>query len=60
MESMFVFIDITKFAYFRWKNADVGRTQKVSYVINILDRSKLYAMLCQRTLDNKKFCTILC
>ena len=30
-----VFLDIAKFADFRWKNADVSRTQEVCQVINI-------------------------
>ena len=28
-----VFLDVVKFADFRWKNADVSRTQDMCYVI---------------------------
>ena len=33
MESIFVFLDVTKVADFRLKNADVTRTQEVCHVI---------------------------
>ena len=36
MQSIFVFLDITKFADFWWKNADVSRTQGVCQVIYII------------------------
>ena len=35
MQSISVFLGITKFADFRWKNADVSRTQGVCHVIHI-------------------------
>ena len=33
MQSISIFLDITKVADFCWKNADVSRTQKVCHVI---------------------------
>ena len=36
MESIPVFPDILKTADFRWKNADVSRTQGVCHVIYVL------------------------
>ena len=36
MQSISVFSDIAKFADFRWKNADVNRTQRVCHVIYFL------------------------
>ena len=33
MQSMSVFLDIAKFADFRWKNADVSRIQGMCHVI---------------------------
>ena len=41
MQAIYVFLDITKVADFRRKNADVSRTQGVCYVIYILFRSSL-------------------
>ena len=35
MQSISVFLDITKVADFQWKNADVSRTQGVNYVIYV-------------------------
>ena len=35
MHSIFVFLDLAKFADFRWKNGDVSRTQGVCHVIHI-------------------------
>ena len=35
MQSISVFLDITKFGDFRSKNADVSRSQGVCHVINI-------------------------
>ena len=35
MQSVYVFLDIAKFADFRWKNADVNRIQGVCHVIHI-------------------------
>ena len=37
MQSIPVFLDITKFADFRRKNADVSKTQGRCHVIDILD-----------------------
>ena len=34
MQSITVFLDIAKFVDFRWKNADVKRTQGVCHVIH--------------------------
>ena len=39
MQSISVFSDKAKFADFRWKIADVSRTQKVCYTIHISFRS---------------------
>ena len=41
MQSIPVFFDITKFADFWGKNADVSRTQRVCHVIHILFGSSL-------------------
>ena len=41
MESISVFLDITKFSDFQWKNADVSRTQGVCQVIHIFFGSSL-------------------
>ena len=41
MESIPVFLDITKVAGFRWKNADVSRTQGVCHVIYTFFESSL-------------------
>ena len=41
MQSISVFLDITKFHDFWWKSADVSRTQKVYHVIHILFGSYL-------------------
>ena len=41
MQSVFVFLDITKFADFREKNADVRRNQGLCYVIQIIFGSSL-------------------
>ena len=35
MQSISVFLDITKFSDFWWKNADVSRAQVVCHVIQI-------------------------
>ena len=35
IKSVAVFLDIAKFYDFRWKNADVSRTQGVCHVIHI-------------------------
>ena len=48
MQSMSVFLDITKFAGFRWKNADVSRTHDLCHVIYILFGASLdKVQLCQ-------------
>ena len=36
VQSIYVFLDITKVADFRWKNADVSRTQEVYHVVYII------------------------
>ena len=41
MQSIPVFPDMTKVADFRWKNADVSRTQKVYHVIYLFFGSSL-------------------
>ena len=41
MESISIFLDIVKFADFRWKNADVSRTQGVCHLILIFFGSSL-------------------
>ena len=41
MQSISVFLDITKFADCRWKNADVSRTNGVCHVIDIFFGSSL-------------------
>ena len=41
MKSIYVFLDIGKFADFRWKNADVIGTQGVCHVIHTLFESPL-------------------
>ena len=41
MQSISAFLDITKFTYFLWKNADVSRTQGVCHVIHIFFGSSL-------------------
>ena len=41
MQFISVFLDIAKFADFRWKNADVSRTQGVCHVIYIFFGSSL-------------------
>ena len=41
MQSILVFLDIAKFADYRWKIADASRTQGVGYVIYIFFRSSL-------------------
>ena len=41
IQSISVFLDIAKFAEFRWKNADVSRTQAVCHVIHIIFGSSL-------------------
>ena len=41
MQSISVFLDITEFADFLWKNADVSRTQGVCHVIHIFFGSSL-------------------
>ena len=41
MQSTSVFLDITKIAVFRWKNADLSRTQAVFHVIYKFFRSYL-------------------
>ena len=41
MKSISVFLDIAKFANFRWKNADVSKTQGVYHVIIIFFGSYL-------------------
>ena len=35
------FLDMTKFVYFRWKNADVNRTQGLYHVIHVFFGSSL-------------------
>ena len=40
MQSISVFLDIAKFADFRGKNANVGRTQEVYQVIDISSLGK--------------------
>ena len=40
-KSIYVFLDITKFADFWWKNADDSRTQVVCQVIHIFLESSL-------------------
>ena len=41
MQSLSVFVDITKFPDFRWKNADVSRNQGVCHVIFVFFWSSL-------------------
>ena len=41
MESIFVFLDIEKFADFWYKNIDVSRTQGMCHVIHIVFGSSL-------------------
>ena len=41
MESISVFLDITKVANFRRKNADASKTQRVGHVIHIFFGSSL-------------------
>ena len=41
MQSTSVFLDIAKFAEFRWKNADVMGTQGVRHVIHMFFGSSL-------------------
>ena len=41
MQSISVFLDITKFADFRGRNADVSRTQRMCHVIYIFLGSSL-------------------
>ena len=41
MQSISVFLDMTKFTDFRLKNADVNRTQGVCHVIHIFFGSSL-------------------
>ena len=41
MQSTSVFFDITKIADYRWKNAEVSRTQGVCHVIYMLFRCSL-------------------
>ena len=45
MQSISVFLDIAKFADFRWKNADVSRTQGVCHMIYIFFGSSLDKVL---------------
>ena len=48
MQSISVFLDITKFADFRLKNTDFSRSQEVCHVIHIFFGSSLgKALLCQ-------------
>ena len=48
MLSIYVFLDISKFADSRWKNADVSRTQDVCHVIHVFFGSSLVKVyLCQ-------------
>ena len=48
MQSISVFLDITKFADFRWKNADVSRTQWLCHVIDIFFGSSLGKCYCAK------------
>ena len=48
MQSISVFLDIAKFADFRWKNADVSRTQEVCHVISIFFGSSLGRYNCAK------------
>ena len=41
MGSISVFLDIAKFANYRYKNADANRTQGVCHVIHIVFRASL-------------------
>ena len=41
MQSISVFLDITKFADFRWKNGDVSRAKGVCHVIHVFFGSSL-------------------
>ena len=41
IQSISVFLHVTKFTDFRWKNADVSRSQGVSYVIHMIFGSSL-------------------
>ena len=36
IQSVSVFLDVAKFADFKWKNADVCRTQRLCHVIYII------------------------
>ena len=48
MLSISVFLDMAKFADFRWKNANVSRTQSVCHLIHIFFGSSLGKVwLCQ-------------
>ena len=48
MQSISVFLDIVKFAYFRSKNADVSKSEGVCHVIHIFFGSSLGKVyLCQ-------------
>ena len=48
MQSIFVFLDTTKVAEFRWKEANVSRTQRVFHVIYTFFESSLGKVyLCQ-------------
>ena len=41
MQSMSAFLDLAKFSDFRWKHADVSRTQEVCHVIHLFYGSSL-------------------
>ena len=48
MQSISIFLDITKSADFRWQNADVSRTQGVCHMVYIFFGSSLGKVwLCQ-------------
>ena len=48
MKSIYVFLDITKVTDFRWKNADVNRSQGVRHVTYMFFGSSLgKVLLCQ-------------
>ena len=51
MQSICVFLDTAKFADFKWKNANISRTQRVCYMIHIYFGSLLgKVLLCQAPL----------
>ena len=62
MQSTSVYLDIAKFANFKWKNPDVSRTQGLFHVINIFFGSSLGKVpLCEvLSLQDMCECLMLC